>query len=197
MADQRYDRVIKAIDAYNRQDPTQVMDQGQMRPHELVYAERLSRWVERCLPMGSDELRIAARGQHIGRWTIPRNRYPMDRGGYLRWREELKRFHSDTVVSLMKESGFRPDQMERVRSLILKKNLQVDAEAQALEDALCLLFLETQFDDLRGKTPDPKMKEIVRKTWKKMSPAAHEMALQLPLEPAQRSFIQAALTETQ
>ena len=45
-------------------------------------------------------------------------------------------------------------------------------EAQTLEDGLCLVFLETQFADLRAQHPAAKIADIVQKTWRKMSPAA-------------------------
>src|SRR3712207_3141468 len=93
----RLESVLKAIDDFNRGDP-----QGR----ELPYAEALTRWVLALDPQASEALRIAARGQHIGRWTIPRSSYPMDRGGYLRWREALKRFHAGKVEELMRAAGY-------------------------------------------------------------------------------------------
>ncbi len=177
--------VLSAIDDFNRQDP---------HGKELPYSERLSAWAMKRLPEASELLRIAARGQHVGRWTIPRDRYPMDRTGYLRWREDLKRFHSSTVAGFMEEAGYAAAEIERVRSMMLKKNLQTDPEAQALEDALCLLFLETQFDELREKTPDDKMIDILQKTWRKMSDVGRRMALDLPLPPDQGALVAKALT---
>ena len=109
----------------------------------------------RLNPAPSDALRIAARGQHIGRWTSPRESFPMDRGGYLRWREELKRFHAKTVADIMAKESYSETEIEAVRQIILKK-YQTNADAQTIEDALCLVFLESQFEELRRKTPDPK-----------------------------------------
>src|SRR5690348_10649745 len=121
----RLDPVLRAIDAYNARDPHQ---------KELPYSERLSAWVLRLEPHASEPLRIAARGQHIGRWTKPRDTYPMDRGGYLRWREDLKRFHAETVAALMADHGYAPELIERTRTIILKKNLAADSDVQTLED---------------------------------------------------------------
>src|SRR5690348_4564838 len=104
----RLDNVLSQIDAYNAKDP-----QGYEKP----YSERLSGWIEQLNPAPSEALRIAARGQHIGRWTIPRNTYPMDRGGYLRWREDLKRFHAKTVGEIMAKEGFSESEIEAVRQI--------------------------------------------------------------------------------
>lgn len=177
--------VLSAIDAFNAQDP---------RAYELPYSEKLTAWVLKLWPEAPETLRIAARGQHIGRWTVPRDSYPMDRTGYLRWREGLKRFHAQKTGELMGEAGYPAEAIERVRSTILKKNFQTDPEAQTIEDALCLVFLETQFEELIQKTPHEKMIDIVQKTWKKMSPKGHEAALGLTYPPNQKALLQEALS---
>jgi hypothetical protein len=180
----RLENVLAQIDAYNAKDP---------HHREKPYSEKLSGWVLRLNPSPSDALRIAARGQHIGRWTIPRETYPMDRGGYLRWREELKRFHAKTVGEIMAKEGYAELEIEPVRQIILKKNFQANPDAQTVEDALCLVFLESQFEELRQKTPNPKMIDIIQKTWKKMSAKGREVALAMKLPPEHLALIRQAL----
>jgi hypothetical protein len=150
--------------------------------------------VLKLVPDASEPLRIAARGQHIGRWTIPRDRYPMDRIGYLRWREDLKKFHAEKVAELMRRAGYADRLIERTRSIILKKNFKTDPEAQTIEDALCLIFLETQLTDLMHKTPADKMLVIIQKTWAKMSPQGREAALDIHFEPEAGELIRQALS---
>ena len=190
---ERFARVIERIDQLNSQDPNSEAVGGVSHPRELLYAQRLSVWVERLDPHASEALRIAARGQHVCRWTIPRQRYEMNRRGYLRWRETLKAFHADTVATLMRDVGYPEAMVQRVRTIMGKRQLQDDAETQTLEDALCLVFLETQYADLRKKTSDEKMCEILRKTWVKMSPRGRAAALALPMSEAERQFIEQAL----
>jgi hypothetical protein len=125
---------------------------------------------------------------------IPRERFPMDRAGYLRWREELKKFHADKVSEMMREAGYDAGMFERTRSIILKKNFKVDPEAQTIEDALCLVFLETQLVPLMEKTPDDKMRLIIQKTWAKMSPRGRDAALDLHFEPEAGELIREALS---
>ena len=191
---ERFARVIERIDQLNSQDPNSEAVGGVSHPRELLYAQRLSIWVERLDPHASEALRIAARGQHVCRWTIPRQRYEMNRRGYLRWRETLKAFHADTVATLMRDVGYPEAMVQRVRTIMGKRQLQDDAETQTLEDALCLVFLETQCADLRKKTSDEKMCEILRKTWVKMSPRGRAAALALPMSEAERQFIEQALS---
>ena len=191
---ERFQRLIERIDALNRGDPNTDIADGVARPRELLYAERLTAWVLRLNPDASEELRIAARGQHVRRWTMPRNRYEMNRRGYLRWRETLKAFHADTIAGLMREAGYLEEHIQRVREIMGKRRLQDDPDTQTLEDALCLVFLETQCSDLRKKTPDEKMIEIVRKTWQKMSKPGRAEALTLPLSESDRALIARALS---
>lgn len=119
----------------------------------------------------------------------------MGRGGYLRWREDLKRFHAKTVGELMTEAGYSESEIDDVRQIILKK-YQTNADAQIIEDALCLVFLESQFEELRQKTPDPKMIDILQKTWRKMSEKAKQAALTIELPPRHKQLILEALGKT-
>lgn len=189
----RFRRAAEAVDDFNRKDPRRRTEDGEAVPLELWYARRLTEWVLRLDPGASEALRLAARAQHIGRWTVPRERYPEGRGGYLRWREDLKKYHAETAGGLLAAAGYDAAFMERVRSLILKKDIRGDRDTQTLEDALCLVFLETQFAELKDKTPDDKMREIVRKTWKKMGPQGQKAALGLPLAAPLKTFLKETL----
>lgn len=189
----RLNAVINQIDELNAADPNKELMENFEQPRELVYSIRLTDWVKKLKPGAGELLLIAARGQHVLRWTRPRADYPMDRGGYLRWREDLKKFHAETVTGLMQKEGYGEQERNRVRDIILKKNLREDPDAQAVEDGLCLVFLESQYDELKRKTPDDKMKEIIRKTWGKMSEAGRQLALKLPLPDETKKFILSAL----
>ena len=189
MSSERLTKVIERIDALNSADPNQELVDGLPHPRELGYSQRLTDWVLRLKPDASEALRIAARGQHIRRWTIPRARYEMNRRGYLRWRETLKAFHAEQVAQLMQEAGYPEDMIQRVRAIMSKRRFEDDSETQTLEDALCLVFLETQFDELRQKTPDEKMRDIVVKTWQKMGDKGRAEALKLKLPDEVRAWI--------
>jgi hypothetical protein len=174
MTDPRLAKTLAAIDVANAADPRRTADGKSV---EVDHSDRLTRWVERLCPTPSDALRIAARGQHIERWTSPRATFPEGRAGYLRWREELKKFHARRVGDIMGEAGYGTEDVARVTALITKAAHRAgDAQGQALEDGLCLVFLETQYRDLAAKTPKEKMDDIVQKTLRKMSPIAQQHA---------------------
>jgi hypothetical protein len=187
------EKAIKRFDAENARDPNLESDGSAQHPREWLYARRLTDWVLKLAPEASESLRLAARCQHICRWMIPRSTYPMTRAGYLRWRNDLKQFHAGKSAAILREAGYGEEMIDKVRELNLKANFPADAESRILEDALCLVFLEFQFSDLARKTAPDKIINAVQKTWRKMTPAAHERALALALGPEEKRLIQQAL----
>lgn len=185
----RFQQVLRRFNDENGCDPNLVVVDGTARPRELVYAQWLTDWVLRLCPEASEALQLAARCQHICRWMIPRNSYPMTRAGYLRWREELKRFHANKSSEILREAGYPEEMIERVRELNLKKNLGEDPECQVLEDALCLVTLQYQLGDIMDKTEPDKMVAILQKTWKKMSPAAQKEALGVSFSDREKKLL--------
>jgi DNA-binding FadR family transcriptional regulator len=81
-----------------------------------------------------------------------------------------------------------------VQDLICKRGLGRDAEVQALEDALCLVFLETQFAELAARMTDDKTVDVLRKTLRKMSAAAKQHAVGFELGERERGLLERALS---
>ncbi|MGE5266093.1 MAG: DUF4202 family protein [Deltaproteobacteria bacterium] len=185
--------VISRIDAANAEDPNRILVDGSPRPAELVYSERMSAMLARHVPDASDALQMAVRAQHLRRWTLPRNQFPMDRAGYHRWRGELKQRHAEWTSAILKECNVPDDVASRVASLIRKENLKNDPEAQALEDVACLVFLQHYAVDFSVRHDAEKIIGILQKTWRKMSDGARRAALELPLDASIRSLVEAAL----
>jgi hypothetical protein len=184
MNSSRFQDAIARLDAANAQDP---------RGIELPYAKRLSGWVERLAPNASEELRLAARAQHICRWMIPRESQPAGRIGYLKWREELKQFHARKAGEILREAGYDEATVSRVQDLVRKRNFPRVPDGRVLEDALCLMFLETQFAETTAKTGDEKMIGILQKSWRKMTTEAQQIALTIPMTPECRALVEKAL----
>jgi tRNAThr (cytosine32-N3)-methyltransferase len=155
---------LAAIDAAHRQDP---------EGRELGYAEAITGWVARLVPDASPALRLAARCQHLERWTLPRTAYPMDKVGYHAWRREQYRRQGARAKDLCLGAGVDAAIAERVERLVAKQ-LAKDPEGAALEDAACLVFLEREAPLFVAAHPDytaDKYVDILRKTARKMSPA--------------------------
>lgn len=165
--------VLAAIDAANGADPSRISVGGEVYPAALIYGKRMSACLEAYQPTASLALRMAARGQHIERWTIPRKSYPEGRIGYLTWRKELQRFHARRLAEIVMEYGLGQEMAERVGHLVRKEQLVSDAETQILEDVACFVFLDHYFDPFAAGQSDEKLATILAKTWRKMSERAH------------------------
>jgi hypothetical protein len=190
---QRFEAAIKRFDELNAADPNHETVNGVAEPRELLNARRLDDWVMKLAPDASEALRLAARCQHLCRWQIPRASYPMDRGGYLKWRGALKQFHAEKSGEVLRAVGYPEEMVRRVQDLNLKKNFPADPDSRALEDALCLVFLEHQLVELASKTAEDKVVNALRKSWQKMTPAAREHALKLQFGEREKALLKLAL----
>lgn len=188
-----FSQAVAAIDAANAADPNSVIVDGKGRPAELVYSERMSKMLGLFKPDASEVLALAVRAQHLCRWRIPRTDFEMDRAGYLRWRNELKRKHAEWTGEILTNCGYDAETIARCGALIRKENLKSDAEAQALEDVACLVFLAHYADDFAARHEDAKVVDILQKTWKKMSDAGRAAALALPHSDRMRPLLNRAL----
>jgi hypothetical protein len=178
---ERLAAAIAAIDEFNAQDPL---------GGELEYSRRMSAMLERFAPGSPEHLQLAARAQHIGRWKTPRASYPEGKQGYLAWRSYLYEYHAETAGKLLAQAGYDAATVQRVKSVVAKKMLRADPEAQLLEDVVALVFLEhylAGFAERHRDYDEAKFIDILRKTWKKMSRGAREFVL------AERISIPAAL----
>jgi hypothetical protein len=176
-----FKRAVALIDAANSEDPNLALDEsGKEWPKELLYSHRMSDMLQRFVPSADDICKLAIRSQHIQRWKSPRNAYPMDRNGYLKWRTDLYKFHADTMGRLMEQAGYGAEDIERAKKMVGKKGIKSNPDTQLLEDVVDLVFIEHYMLEFAGKHPEyseDKWIEIVQKTWKKMSEAGQHFAL--------------------
>jgi len=162
----RLERAIAAIDAANADDP---------HGKELRHARLATKWVQRLRPDAGEALLLAARGHHIRRWTIPRNAYPDDRRGYLRWRRDLQRQHAADLERILRAEGYDDATVARVKDVVQKRGLSTDPEVQTFEDAVCLVFAEDQLAEFATRVDKEKLAEIIEKTKEKMSPEGRRL----------------------
>ena len=188
----RFERAIAAIDALHEQDPERIGDAGA----ERVRALRLTEWLHRLVDEPSEPLQLAVRAQHLCRWETPRSAYPPGRAGYKRWRRAAMAHHAERVASVLRDVGYDAATISRVQALVQKKRVKQDPEAQALEDAVCLVFLEHELAAFRRQlADDARLVDILRKTWAKMSERARAAALQLPLPDDLAHLVHTALDD--
>ncbi len=189
-----FERAIAAIDAANAQDPNRLSQAGESRPKELVHSELATHWVRQLESDPSEALLLAARGHHLRRWQSPRSEYPEGLAGYHRWRKQLQQRHARETGEILREAGYDDEMVERVGDLIRKRGLGHDPTVQTLEDALCLVFVETQLGDFAARYPDEKVVDVLAKSLKRMSEAGRAAAGRIELPAAQRELLARAVT---
>ncbi len=192
----RYLLGVEAIDGANADDPSVVSVRGEQLPLALAHGRLAVAWVGRLLSEPSEAVLLAARAHHLRRWELPRSGYPEGRPGYLRWRRDQKRRHADDIAVILEAVGYDEADVTRTQALTLRDGLgsaTCDPESQAVEDAACLVFLETQLVDLASRVERERMVEVIRKTAAKMSPAALALVAEVPLDTEARTLLALAL----
>lgn len=186
---------FRLFDAANGEDPNLEPDEaGQLVPKEVLYARRMSACLARVAPDAPEAVQLAARCQHIRRWSIPRQSFPLTRPGYHQWRNTLKKYHAELAGELLAQAGYEPAMITRVQELVQKLRLKDDPEVQLLEDVICLVFLEYYFLPFAAQHSEEKVLEIVQRTWPKMTERGQALALQLPFTPEALALLTKALS---
>jgi Domain of unknown function (DUF4202) len=185
---------LAAIDLLHQGDPKKVTDNGEEIANELLYAQQMTAWLNKLTDNPGEFIKIAVRSQHLCRWELPRDKFEMNRAGYLKWRIEQGKYHAQKASQVMSDNGYDRDSCQVVYEMVRKKNLKSNPDTQLMEDAACLVFLEFQFKDFAQRVSnDEKIIHIVQKTWAKMSPSAHDFALKLSYSDSELALIQQAL----
>ncbi len=192
----RFANAIAAFDAYNSHDPNQEEFEGQTFSKEVLYAQRMTDRLARFAPDANESVKLAARCQHIGRWEIPRSNYPSTRKGYLQWRAEEKLHHAKIAERILKACEYDLETIDRVKFLLLKKELYTNADTQLLEDVVCLVFIEFYLEEFAAKHDDEKVIDIIRKTVKKMSAKALNEVANLVVSPTVKSLLERAVANS-
>jgi hypothetical protein len=182
-----------AIDGANEADPNHVVVAGRGEPLALAHGRLADAWVVRLDPSAADTTRLAARAHHLRRWEVPRSRYPEGRPGYLRWRRDQKARHAAEVAVILAEVGYGPEAIAEVQRLIRREGLGADPVTQLIEDAACLVFLQTQLGDIAARLERDHLVGVIRKTATKMSPAALALVATIALTDDERSLLTDAL----
>ena len=108
----------------------------------------------------------------------------------------MRQLHADLVGGIMRENGYSDDDIALVGSYLRKERLKREADSQALENVVDVVFLAYYWDEFVAKFPhydDDKLIDIVGKTLRKMSSHGHQAALTLDLPPQTAKIVMAAV----
>ncbi|MET4082177.1 hypothetical protein ABIB40_002133 [Pedobacter sp. UYP30] len=183
---------FEKFDSYNKQDLNQFIWNGKTYPQEYFMAIKLYEWVLKLDENASEALLLASRCQHLGRWEIRRDSYPMDRVGYLSWRKKLSESHATKASIILKEAKYSQSVIEEVEQIILKKGIKQNTDVQTIENALCLVFLEFQYESFYP-THQETIVNILKKSLMKMDEKGHKCAMSLPFSSEGSSYIEQAI----
>jgi hypothetical protein len=190
---ERYATATQAIDAANALDPTRVSVRGVSLPLALAHGQYAAEWVAELDPTADELVLLAARAHHLRRWELPRSDYEPGRAGYLRWKRDQRQRHARDVADLLTPLGYEADEVALVQAWVRRDHLATDPGSQLVEDAACLVFIETQLADVAGKLEHDHLVDVIRKTAKKMSPAALAAVSRIPLGASEQALLAAAL----
>jgi hypothetical protein len=194
LSSSRFADAIIAIDTANAADPTSVVVRGESHPLALVHGQLAAEWVVKLHPEADETWVLAARAHHLRRWEVPRSDYALGKAGYLKWKRDQRVRHAQDVGALLAEVEYGSEEIERVQALVRRDRLASDIGSQAVEDAACLVFIETQLAEIATKLEHDHLIDVIRKTAKKMSPEALAAVAQIPLGEAEQSLLASALS---
>lgn len=187
----RYDAAVAAIDAANADDPTIIEVRGERVALALIHGRLATEWIEQLVDEPDEPLLLAARAHHLRRWELRRDSYPDGRAGYLRWRRDQKIRHATDVAGILASCGYEPAEIERVQRLIRRESID---GMQAVEDAACLVFIETQLASMAERMERVHLVDVIRKTAKKMSADGLELVARIPLGEEEVSLLSEAFS---
>jgi hypothetical protein len=186
----RHAAALAAIDAANAQDPNSVEVRGRRLPLALAHGQLAAAWIEQLVTEPDEGLILAARAHHLRRWQVSRDSYPAGRPGYLRWRRDQKARHAADVAGILEACGYTSPEIERVQRLVRREPID---GAQAVEDAACLVFIETQLASLAARMDHQLMLDVIRKTARKMTTSGLDLIASIPLTGPERALLDEAL----
>lgn len=182
-----------AIDEANGHDPTLIVARGVKQPLALAHGRLAAAWVGQLSPEGGPLLGLAARAHHLRRWELPRSAFEPGKAGYLRWKRDQRNRHATEAGDILRSLDFSGDDIVQVQRWIRRDDLRTDAGSQAVEDAACLVFIETQLADVATKLERDHLIDVIRKTAKKMSADGLAAVSQIPLGEVEQQLLAAAL----
>jgi hypothetical protein len=182
----RYAAAAAAIDAANAADPTPVAVRGATEPLALVHGRLAAEWVARLIDAPSEALLLAARAHHLRRWEVPRSSYPEGRSGYQRWRRDQKARHAADVAVVLHGCGYSAAEIDEVQRLVRRDPVE---GAQTVEDAACLVFIETQLAEVAARLEHDHLIDVIRKTTAKMSAQALAQVGSVPVTSAAAALL--------
>ncbi len=181
--------ILERLKNIQKQDPRHETE----GPRDYIFCQRVEDWIQKLTSSPSEALILSAWGHVLYRWAVPRESYPQNTSGYHQWRRaQAQKSAEETNKILIEEKG-SDELQKKVRTLILKTTFPQDPESRVLEDATCLVFLETKLEEYISQWDETKTIRILKGTLEKMTPQAIQLALKVPLSPLGKHLVEKTL----
>lgn len=181
---EQYLEAIRRIDDIHTIDPNIEIIDGDEIKAELLYSNRMLAILEKVEPNSSNELKLAAKCQHMSRWSIPRTTLPMDKKGYYQWRAGVMEYQLKVTTAVLQDSGIENESIAVVVDALKNKADKTNINASIIEDTACLTFIKWYLVSFAGQFDAEKAKGILAKTAKKMSERGLGLLSRIDLDPA-------------
>lgn len=165
----QYTDALALIDGIHNQDPNSETIDGVEIKAELLYSKRMLEVLEKVAPEASMELKLAAKCQHISRWSIPRATFSLDKKGYYQWRAAIMEHQLSVTTSILKQAEINEQSIEIIVDTLKNKADKTNHNASIVEDTACLTFIKWYLVPFAGQFDAAKAKIILQKTACKMS----------------------------
>ena len=169
MEQTQYTTAVELINSVHNQDPNSETIDGVELKAELLYSERMLAILEKVAPDASFELKLAAKCQHMSRWSIPRATFSMDKKGYYQWRAAIMEHQLNVSSSVLKQAEINEPSIEIIVDALKNKADKSNINASIIEDTACLTFIKWYLVPFAGQFDPEKAKIILQKTAGKMS----------------------------
>jgi hypothetical protein len=166
---EQYKTATELIDSVHYQDPSTETIDGVEIKAELLYSNRMLAVLEKVAPDASFELKLAAKCQHISRWSIPRATFPVGKKGYYDWRAAIMAHQLNVSTSVLKQAEINDQSIEIIVDVLKNKADKTNQNASIIEDTACLTFIKWYLVPFTGQFDAAKAKIILQKTAGKMS----------------------------
>lgn len=181
-----YLHVTDALNEIHQGDPNHTNIDGLRKSSEFLYTNRMLQMLAEFEPGADYTLQIAAQCQHLERWKVARDLFPMDRKGYHQWRKAVMDFQISRTTEVLVNSGVENSDIIEVTEILSKQGNKSHTKAQIIQDVACIVFVNWYLEGFAAKHELGKVKDIVIKTTRKMSEkgmqSLHKSSLPKPVQ---------------
>lgn len=190
ITEQLYKNATLEIDKVHALDKSEAEENGIIYPAEWLYSKRMLMTLDLLNERCSLLMKLAVQCQHLERWGVPRSDYPYDRRGYHTWRRAVMDYQLQRTVEALTPTGIKEEDMQWITQTLKEQGNKLNHDAQVITDTACLVFLKWYMEPFSTKHESEKVKDILKKTMRKMSETGIDTIPKLNLSRFSRQILE-------